>query len=60
MTGTADDILGWLVTAPYVLLFLGLLSWGFRLPKKGSGWGFRLTKVGKMDDRIYSEIEKSH
>lgn len=34
-------MIDWIVTVPYVVLFIILVVWGFRLPKKGSGWGIR-------------------
>ncbi len=34
-------MIDWIVTMPYVVLFIALLVLGFRQPKKGSGWGIR-------------------
>ena len=39
--GGAREMIDWIVTTPYVVLLVGLLVWGFRQPKKGSGWGIR-------------------
>ncbi len=41
MTGTADDLAGWIVAVALTLLFIVLMVLGFRQPKKGSGWGIR-------------------